>query len=124
MKFFAFAVLSMALVISCAPAEPEPAATPETTAKVSEAVPVGTREAPFVGHGFIVEMEEGQLVIQHDTIPGFMAAMTMSFPTAGEAMSDELAVGDEIMFDIEMLGDSYQIFEIETMEAEGEENEE
>ena len=114
----------MALAVSCAPAEtePEPAEAPEASAQAPAAVPTGTRESPFVGHGVIVEIGEGQLVIQHDTIPGFMAAMTMEFPTAEEVMIEQLETGDEIMFDIEMLGDAYQIFDVETMEAEGEEN--
>lgn len=125
MKLSIFAVLLIALAVSCAPAEtePEPPEAPEAAGQAPAAVPTGTRESPFVGHGVIVEIGEDQLIIQHDTIPGFMAAMTMEFPTAEEVMIEELETGDEIMFDIEMLGDAYQIFGVETMEAEGEEDE-
>ncbi len=123
MKFSIFAVLVIALAVSCAPAETEPEPAPEAAAQSPATVPTGTRESPFVGHGVIVEIGEDELVIQHDTIPGFMAAMTMAFPAAEEAMIEELETGDEIMFDIEMLGDAYQIFSVETMEAEGEEDE-
>ena len=124
MKFLAFAIFSVALVVSCSPAEPEPAATAETPTEAPAAVPNGTRESPFIGHGIIQEVGETQLVIQHDTIPGFMAGMTMAFPITAEALSDDLEVGDEIMFDIELLTEGYQIFNISEVEAGDDDSEE
>ncbi len=124
MKFLAFAVISTALVVSCAPAEPEPAPTPEASAETPPAAPNGTRESPFVGHGVIQEVGQSQLVIQHETIPGFMAGMTMAFPVTEEALSGDLEVGDEIMFDIELLAEGYQVFNIDEVEAEDDDSEE
>ncbi len=118
MKFLAFAVVSLALVISCAPTEPDPVATPETPTPAASAEPDGTRERPFVGHGIIQEVGDGQLVIQHETIPGFMAGMTMAFPVTAEAMSAGFEVGDEIMFDIELLAEGYQVFNVDAIDAD------
>ena len=117
MKFLAFALVSMALTVGCAPAEPEPAATPEASTEAL-AAPNGTRERPYMGHGVIQEIGQTQLVIQHETIPGFMAGMTMAFPLSEEAMSPDFEVGDEIMFDIELLTEGYQVFNVDVMEAE------
>ena len=75
--------------------------------------PDGTREAPFVGQGVIQKVGEGQLEIRHGTIPGFMPAMTIAYPMAEEPMSDSLEVGDEIIFNIELLPEQrYQVFSV------------
>jgi len=77
-----------------------------------------------MGHGIIQEVGTSQLVIQHETIPGFMAGMTMAFPVTEEVMSGDLEVGDEIMFDIELLAEGYQIFNVDAVEAEDDDSEE
>ena len=81
--------------------------------------PEGTREAPYVGRGVIQMIGEGQLVIQHEAIPGFMGAMTMGFQIAAEAMDDSLKTGDEIIFKIEAHPQrGYQIFSVDVVAAE------
>ena len=91
--------------------EPGQAADSDTTDIVPE--PDGTREAPFVGQGVIQRVGEGQLEIRHGAIPGFMPAMTMPYPVAREAMSGSLEVGDEIIFNIELLPEQrYQVFSV------------
>ncbi len=81
--------------------------------------PEGTREAPYVGRGVIQMIGEGQLVIQHEAIPGFMGAMTMGFQIAAEAMNDSLKIGDEIIFKIEAQPQrGYQIFKVDVVAAE------
>ncbi len=81
--------------------------------------PAGTREAPYVGRGVIQMIGEGQLVIQHEAIPGFMGAMTMGFQIAAEAMNDSLKTGDEIIFKIEAHPQrGYQIFSVDVVAAE------
>ncbi len=81
--------------------------------------PDGTREAPYVGQGVIQRIGEGQLVIQHETIPGFMGAMTMAFSIAEEAMNDSLKVGDAIIFKIESHPQhGLQIFSVEVVAGE------
>ena len=122
MKLSLTLLLSAILVVSCAPAaDPEPASAPEAEV---EAEPVaGTREDPFLGHGFIREIrDDGVLVIEHEEIPGFMMGMTMGFPVAeGVVAEGTLAVDDEINFQIESLTEGYQIFNIEKVEADAEE---
>ena len=108
----------MALLVSCAPTESEPTGTPEASEQLPVSIPTGTRESPFVGHGVIQEINDNQLVIQHETIPGFMAGMTMAFPVTEDAMGDDLEVGDEIMFDIELLAEGYQVFNVDEVGAE------
>ena len=81
-------------------------------------LPDGTREAPFVGQGVIQAAGDGQLQIQHGMIPGFMMAMTMTFPVASEATSNSLEVGDEIVFKLERLPEGIQIFSIDLVTAE------
>lgn len=81
--------------------------------------PDGTREAPYVGQGVIRNIGEDQLQIEHGMIPGFMMGMTMTFPVAPEAMSDALEVGDEIVFEIELLTEErFQIFSVDPVAAE------
>jgi Cu/Ag efflux protein CusF len=78
--------------------------------------PAGTREAPFEGQGVIQAVAGGQLQIQHGMIPGFMMAMTMTFPVGQEAMNDALEVGEEVVFKIERLPEGrFQIFSIEAV---------
>ncbi len=117
MKLAATLILILSMLVACGGTdEPEPASTlgegtPEATAPSD-----GTRENPFVGHGTIQEVGERQLVIAHDTIAGFMGAMTMPYPVAAEAMDDGLEAGQEVTFEIELLDPGFQIFRIERVE--------
>jgi Cu(I)/Ag(I) efflux system membrane fusion protein len=91
--------------------------------------PAGTREDPFIGHGVLEEirMDEGQLVLRHDEIPGLMGAMTMGFPVSGDVPLDSLTVGEEVEFRIERrdtgTGPVHEVFSVRpetagmTMEA-------
>lgn len=118
MKFLAVLILSLSVLVSCAaPTEPEPA--PESVAEEAPATPAGTRDDPFVGQGIIQEIrsEENLLVISHGAIPGFMAAMTMAFPVAAEALSEDLEAGDEVVFNVETLAEGYQIFSLEEVQT-------
>jgi Cu/Ag efflux protein CusF len=58
-------------------------------------------------HGTILAVDRGggRLVVQHDTIPGFMAAMTMSYPVGSAQNFDVLENGDEIRADVVIGGD-------------------
>lgn len=44
------------------------------------------------------KLDDGQLVIEHDEIPGYMAAMTMAFRLASPAEADPLQPGDAVRF--------------------------
>ena len=117
MKFLAVLIVSVAVLVSCmAPTEPEPAS--ESVPEVARAAPAGTRDSPYVGQGIIQEVSGNLLVISHGVIPEFMAAMTMAFPVAEEAMSEDLEAGDEIVFHIETLAEGYQIFSLEEVQSQ------
>src|SRR5215469_900875 len=45
-----------------------------------------------------IRQDERQLVISHEDIPHFMAAMTMPFPVNGTAILTNVAIGDQIVF--------------------------
>ena len=117
MRLAAILILSLSILVACGGiSEPEPAPTTGEAAGEVTAPPDGTRANPFVGRGTIQEVGDGQLVIEHDTIPGFMGAMTMAFPVAEEAMDDALEPGQEITFQIELLDPGFQIIRIEPVE--------
>ena len=44
------------------------------------------------------QLDDGQLVIQHDEIPGYMPAMTMAFAVSDPADSVRLKAGDRVRF--------------------------
>ncbi len=116
LKSLTILILSAVILTACA-SEPEPA--PILVEEEVAEVPAGTRADPYEGHGVIQEVQDGQLVIQHDAIPGFMAAMTMGYPVDTEVDVADLAPGDEIMFDIERLEpDGYRIFRVQAIESE------
>ena len=82
-----------------------------------EVEPDGTREHPYVGRGVVEEVGNGELLINHGTIPGWMAAMTMAFPTTDEVDLSALEVGAQIMFNVDLEGAvGYQVFHIEPVE--------
>ena len=73
----------------------------------------GTRENPYVGRGFIQEIGNGELLIAHETIPGYMPPMTMAFPVTDEVDLSALSVGDQVLFDVELGGETgYQIIDM------------
>ena len=118
MKLKSLTILILSTFVLTACADPETAPAPAVQQEA--ATPAGTRADPYVGHGVIEEVQDGQLVIQHDAIPGFMAAMTMGFPISDEVDVESLASGDEIMFDIEMIEpDSHRIFRVERVVGGG-----
>lgn len=123
MKLLLSLLLLTILLVSCAPAAaPEATSAPEANAN-AEPVPSGTRDQPFRGHGFIREIrDDGVLIIEHEDIPGFMGAMTMGFPIVEGMVEDNaLVVDDEINFEIEVLSEGYQIFNVERVDADSEE---
>lgn len=47
-----------------------------------------------------LDKEGGQVVVDHEAIPGFMGAMAMPYPVADETVLDKLTPGDEIHADV------------------------
>src|SRR5437868_3348733 len=56
----------------------------------------------FLVHGILKEIkpEDHQLVISHETIPGFMDAMTMPFNVKDDAILTNVTAGAEIVFQL------------------------
>ena len=63
------------------------------------------------GHGVVreVDLANGQVVIEHEEIPGLMSAMTMSFDVPDAELLAQLAPGQEIEFDLEVSERGYRI---------------
>jgi Cu/Ag efflux protein CusF len=96
-------------------------APPAVTEVAQAREPDGTRENPFVGRGVVRDVAEGALVIQHESIPGFMGAMTMSYPVADDVEVGNLEAGDAVTFRIELPeSGGYRIFGVEAIAPEGE----
>jgi FtsP/CotA-like multicopper oxidase with cupredoxin domain/Cu/Ag efflux protein CusF len=54
-----------------------------------------------VGTVIAVDARQGQLVVDHEEIPGFMAAMIMGYPVQSPALLHHLTAGDRIRFTID-----------------------
>ena len=62
--------------------------------------------------GTLVTIQEGHLKIEHDEIPGFMKAMTMSFQVKDPALLKGLEEGSEVRFRVAVTEDSVLIEQI------------
>lgn len=56
-----------------------------------------TKQYPIRGTVVRVDSQDGQVMLQHDAIPGLMEAMTMSYPVTDRSALSELHPGDRIM---------------------------
>jgi Cu/Ag efflux protein CusF len=91
-RFLVFAMLG-ALAWACQAAEEPPASQPQIGA------PEGAgqvNEYPLNGEVVSVDKDAKTAVIKHDEIPGFMAAMTMSYPIPEQTDIDKITAGDRI----------------------------
>ena len=55
------------------------------------------------------------VVIDHEAIPGYMDAMTMTFPLEDERLLEGLARGDKIRFDLTVGGATVQVDNVERL---------
>jgi protein SCO1/2 len=58
-----------------------------------------------------VQREYGQLVVEHEDVPGLMPAMTMNFDVADATLLESLEPGDVIRFRLEVTRRSYRILD-------------
>lgn len=102
--------LAASLVAGCRRDDPVPVATTGTARPAS----ASTRDYPLAGTVVEIKKEAGQVVIRHDEIPGFMAAMTMPFSIKDRALFEDLAVGDEVQgtLRVESVGDQLKDYEL------------
>lgn len=64
-----------------------------------------------------VDVEHGQALIDHEEIPGFMPAMTMSYDVPDAAALAQLAAGQRIAFTLEVRDQSFRLTEVRVLEA-------
>jgi protein SCO1/2 len=77
----------------------------------------GARE--YEGRGVVrdVRLDDGQVVIEHEEIPGLMEAMTMSFDVPDRALLERLRVDLLIDFTLRRAGHSLQVIDFEPVRA-------
>lgn len=66
-----------------------------------------------------VDADNGEVTLAHEEIPGFMDAMTMSFPLADEWAFADLAPGDRVDGTLVVAGDSYWIEQVVISRKQG-----
>ena len=81
------------------------------------ASPDGTRAAPYLGRGVIREVrtDTRRIVIAHEEIPGFMAAMTMEYPVSEDVPLESLNASEVVEFQLERTDSEplgYRVFSI------------
>jgi len=71
----------------------------------------------YGGRGIVedVHVESGQVLIEHDDIPGLMPAMTMNFDVASPEVLGRLASGQEIAFTLVRTDRAYEIVDIRVL---------
>ena len=77
----------------------------------------GARE--YEGRGVVrdVHLDDGQVVIEHEEIPGLMEAMTMSFDVPDRALLERLREDMLIDFTLRRAGHSFQVIDFEPVRA-------
>jgi Copper binding periplasmic protein CusF len=58
------------------------------------------------------DTEQNALTVDHETIPGFMEAMTMSYPVRGGKVEQLPAVGSKITARLHVIDDGYWISDV------------
>ncbi|MGA9042634.1 MAG: SCO family protein [Terriglobales bacterium] len=71
--------------------------TPQSTAK----------RYPFTGRVTSIDKPSKSLVIDGDDVPGFMSAMTMTYPVNDATILDKVAPGDQIKAEVVVDGEKY-----------------
>lgn len=99
MKRRALFLWALALA-ACAPDQPDAPAGPKY----------------FEATGNIVSIEGEHVMIDHEEIPGFMDAMTMTFPVADASLLEGLEEGAKVTFRVAAEDASYAIDRIEPLE--------
>jgi Copper binding periplasmic protein CusF len=101
-------VVALSLLAACSPDTPSPPVIDRSPPLPAN----GTRERPFSGRGVITEIRDGIVQIDHETIPGFMVALTMDFPLDDPSMAGGLRVGQEVVFEVIRRPEDYRIIRI------------
>ncbi|HWB33663.1 MAG TPA: SCO family protein [Acidobacteriaceae bacterium] len=92
------AALALALVAGCK-RENRPPATSNTATQAE------LKTYPIRGKIISVDAKSGSIVLSHEAIPGFMGAMTMTYPLKQPSIASELHPGDLITATLEVQKD-------------------
>ena len=119
MKVVLAAVSLLALLSACGTARPDTdkeSSTPPGSETTAESSSEPTYNDAL---GTITAIHERHVSIDHDEIPGFMNAMTMSFEVNDPSLLQDLAPGMEVRFRIAVMDREVYIDQIERSERAG-----
>jgi protein SCO1/2 len=71
----------------------------------------------YEGVGTLVRIESDRVTLDHEDIPGFMEAMTMSFPLEDASSLSGLEEGMRVKFRVEVDGSSYAVVAMEPTQS-------
>lgn len=99
----ALLMFASTIVLACGGGEPESAPASGDTS--------GTT---YEGVGTVVEIRDDSIVLDHDTIPGFMEAMTMPYPVSDPSILEPFEQGMVVNFRVVVDAQEYTIDRIES----------
>ena len=70
----------------------------------------------YESEGSVVSIEDNLVLIDHEDIPGFMDAMTMTFPVSDRALLEGVERGMRVKFRVVVDGANYSLDRIEPIE--------
>jgi Cu/Ag efflux protein CusF len=72
----------------------------------------------YEGVGVVVHLGSDQVTLEHGDIPGFMEAMTMTFPVKDSSILSGVEEGMRVKFRIEVDGSAYAVAAITPIPSE------
>lgn len=96
----------------------EPAMDHEAMADGSEPAREGAEVQTFEGTGVVknITPSKSHIIIEHETIPGFMNAMTMPFRIEDQTVLEGIARGDKIDFVLTVAGNDVHVSAIKKVD--------
>ncbi|MEX2670742.1 MAG: SCO family protein [Phycisphaeraceae bacterium] len=93
---------------------------PETPPGAADSTePTGEVHRDVAGRVVRVDAEEGMFRVDHEEIEGFMAAMVMDIDVVDPAELEGLEPGDEVLFDLARIGNTYKAIRIRRVDDDG-----
>lgn len=108
-------IMSLVLLAVCAASlaacshKPQETSQPVQSAEPVQPTPNAPQRYHLVGKVVSVNPADHAAVIDHEAIPGFMGAMTMSYPIAPSEDLSKLGPGDAITADVVVTGDGFHL---------------
>ncbi len=94
------AVVALLALMACRRAEPGGTSNASATPYTMPSVPPGHQIVHYKSRGVVKAVGGGakSVTLEHEDIPNFMKAMTMSFPVSDPRLLDGIGVGDKVSF--------------------------